>query len=48
MAWFLLSIAIVAEIAGTLFLKASDGLSKLWPSLDHIVRVVLKLNLNVI
>jgi multidrug transporter EmrE-like cation transporter len=30
MAWFLLSIAIVAEIAGTLFLKASDGLSKLW------------------
>ena len=33
MAWFLLSIAIVAEIAGTLFLKASDGLSKLWPSI---------------
>jgi small multidrug resistance pump len=37
MAWFLLSIAIVAEIAGTLFLKASDGLSKLWPSLGVAV-----------
>ena len=33
MAWFLLSIAIVAEISGTLLLKASDGLSKLWPSI---------------
>ena len=37
MAWFLLSIAIVAEIAGTLFLKASDGLSKLWPSIGVAV-----------
>jgi small multidrug resistance pump len=33
MAWVLLSIAIAAEILGTLSLKASDGLSKLWPSL---------------
>ena len=33
MAWVLLSIAICAEIVGTLSLKASDGLSKLWPSL---------------
>jgi small multidrug resistance pump len=33
MAWILLSIAIAAEIFGTLSLKASDGLSKLWPSL---------------
>jgi len=33
MAWILLSIAIAAEILGTLSLKASDGLSKLWPSL---------------
>lgn len=33
MAWILLSIAIFAEIVGTLSLKASDGLSKLWPSL---------------
>jgi small multidrug resistance pump len=37
MAWILLSIAILAEIAGTLFLKASDGLSKLWPSLGVLV-----------
>ena len=33
MAWVLLSIAIAAEILGTLSLKASEGLSKLWPSL---------------
>ena len=33
MPWVLLSIAIFAEIVGTLSLKASDGLSKLWPSL---------------
>ena len=33
MPWLLLFIAIAAEIAGTLFLKASDGLTKLWPSL---------------
>ena len=33
MHWILLSIAIVAEIAGTLLLKSSDGLSKLWPSI---------------
>ena len=33
MAWLLLAIAIVAEIAGTLLLKASDGLSKLLPSI---------------
>ena len=33
MTWIFLSIAIVAEITGTLLLKASDGLSKLWPSI---------------
>jgi small multidrug resistance pump len=37
MAWILLSIAIVAEVFGTLSLKASDGLSKLWPSLGVLV-----------
>ncbi len=37
MAWVLLSIAIFAEIVGTLSLKASDGLSKLWPSLGVFV-----------
>jgi small multidrug resistance pump len=33
MPWILLGIAILAEIVGTLSLKASDGLSKLWPSI---------------
>lgn len=37
MAWVLLSIAILAEIAGTLMLKASDGLSKLLPSVGVAV-----------
>lgn len=37
MAWVLLGIAIFAEIVGTLSLKASDGLSKLWPSLGVLV-----------
>ena len=48
MAWFLLSIAIVAEIAGTLFLKASDGLSKLWPSLGVAVGYVIAFSLMAI
>jgi small multidrug resistance pump len=37
MPWLLLSIAIAAEIFGTLSLKASDGLSKLWPSIGVLV-----------
>jgi small multidrug resistance pump len=37
MPWLLLSIAIAAEIAGTLFLKASDGLSKFWPSIGVLI-----------
>lgn len=37
MPWLLLSIAIAAEIIGTLSLKASDGLSKLWPSIGVLV-----------
>lgn len=37
MAWVLLSIAIFAEIVGTLSLKASDGLSKLWPSIGVLI-----------
>ena len=32
MAWLLLSLAIAAEVTGTLALKASDGFSKPWPS----------------
>ncbi len=31
--WFLLSIAILAEVVGTSFLKQSDGFTRLWPSL---------------
>jgi small multidrug resistance pump len=32
MAWVLLVLAIGAEVVGTLSLKASDGFSRLWPS----------------
>lgn len=37
MAWVLLGIAIFAEIVGTLSLKASEGLSKLWPSTGVLI-----------
>jgi small multidrug resistance pump len=33
MAYLLLLLAIVSEVIGTLALKASDGFSRLWPSL---------------
>lgn len=36
MAWVLLVLAIAAEVCGTLSLKASDGFSRLWPSLGVI------------
>ena len=36
MAWILLAIAIVAEIAGTLLLKASAGFTKFWPSVGVV------------
>jgi len=45
MAWILLSIAIAAEILGTLSLKASDGLSKLWPSLGVLLGYALAFSL---
>jgi small multidrug resistance pump len=45
MAWILLSIAISAEILGTLSLKASDGLSKLWPSLGVLLGYALAFSL---
>ena len=35
--WVYLSIAIVSEVAGTSALKASNGFSRLWPSLIVIV-----------
>ena len=31
--WLFLSFAILAEVAGTLFLKQSDGFTRLWPSI---------------
>jgi small multidrug resistance pump len=31
--WLYLSIAILAEVVGTTFLKLSDGFTRLWPSL---------------
>jgi small multidrug resistance pump len=48
MPWLLLSIAIVAEIAGTLFLKASDGLSRLWPSIGVGIGYVIAFTLMAI
>lgn len=48
MAWVLLSIAIAAEILGTLSLKASDGLSKLWPSLGVLIGYALAFSLMAI
>jgi len=48
MAWILLSIAISAEILGTLALKASDGLSKLWPSLGVLIGYALAFTLMAI
>ncbi len=32
MGWIFLSVAIVFEVTGTVFLKMSDGMSRLWPS----------------
>lgn len=37
MAWLFLSIAIAAEVVGTLSLKASNGFSKLWPSIGVVI-----------
>lgn len=37
MAWVLLGLAIAAEVVGTLSLKASDGFSRLWPSVLVVV-----------
>lgn len=37
MNWLYLILAIVAEVAGTSFLKTSEGFTKLWPSLAVVV-----------
>lgn len=51
--WLLLSIAIIAEVFGTSFLKSSEGFTKFWPSVAVIVGYVvafyfLSLSLKVI
>lgn len=35
--WLLLSLAIIAEVIGTSFLKSSEGFTKLWPSLVVVI-----------
>jgi len=35
--WLLLSIAIIAEVFGTSFLKSSEGFTRFWPSVAVIV-----------
>ncbi|MCD9031406.1 QacE family quaternary ammonium compound efflux SMR transporter [Luteimonas sp. Y-2-2-4F] len=37
MSWLHLAVAIVAEVVATSMLKASDGFSRLWPSLVVVV-----------
>jgi small multidrug resistance pump len=32
MAWLMLAISILFEISGTVFLKVSDGMARLWPA----------------
>lgn len=39
--WLLLSAAIVAEVFGTSFLKASEGFTKLWPSVAVVIGYVV-------
>jgi small multidrug resistance pump len=37
MPWLLVALAVAAEVTGTLSLKASDGFSRLWPSVVVVV-----------
>ena len=39
--WLLLSIAILAEVFGTSFLKASEGFTRFWPSVAVIVGYIV-------
>lgn len=39
--WLYLSVAIVAEVIGTSFLKSSEGFTRLWPSLVVVVSYIL-------
>ena len=37
MAWLMLAISIVLQVAGTVFLKVSDGMVRLWPAAGVVV-----------
>lgn len=37
MSWLFLAIAIVAEVVATSFLKASEGFTRLWPSVAVVI-----------
>lgn len=37
MSWLFLAIAIVAEVVATSFLKASEGFTRIWPSVAVVV-----------
>mgnify|MGYP003630550765 FL=1 len=39
--WLLLSIAIIAEVFGTSFLKSSEGFTRFWPSVAVIVGYIV-------
>lgn len=39
--WLLLGLAIASEVAGTLMLKASDGFSRLWPSVAVTIAYII-------
>jgi len=41
--WFILSISILFEIAGTTAMKLSEGFTKLWPSVSMMVFYLLSL-----
>jgi small multidrug resistance pump len=41
MSWLFLAIAIVAEVVATSFLKASEGFTRLWPSVAVVVGYVV-------
>jgi small multidrug resistance pump len=41
MGWLMLSLAIATEVVGTLMLKATDGFTKLWPSIGVAVAYVV-------
>ena len=39
--WVFLSVAILAEVIGTSFLKQADGFTRLWPSVTVVVSYVI-------